>query len=199
MKIKVSANMKSFMDKGNFIYPFNEIRKTRSTMECKWVILSSEVEETAQTVYHTVLCASLPEDTLQDLMISQHAVPLPSDLSYCMDNMHDWGQDMDMEWYCGVVQMLASTAQDGFCVNKKGIVRDSLEIKVMALIHLYYGVGSPTAYLLMHGWADLFDNLWRTTDRDFYQLYLCSTQYINNRIHQIQNPVVQPVLPTSSA
>ena len=121
-------------------------------------------------------------------MISKHALPLPFDLSYCMDNMLQWGQSMDREWFYDVVQMLAFTVEDGIPVNKRGIVRDATELKVQVMIHTYYGVGTNQAYLLLKEWEDYFDIMWQNSAQNFNELTVTTTQYIGYRIHQLRHP-----------
>jgi hypothetical protein len=92
--------------------------------------------------------------------------------------------------------------KDGIPVNKKGIVRDAIEIKMEVLIHTYIGVHEPLAYLLKEEWKVFFDTLWETTTQDFQLLTASSTQYMNLRLSQ-QNlgafqAVVQPVVPRSN-
>jgi hypothetical protein len=135
-------------------------------------------------------------------MISNHAVPLPEDLSYCMDQMLEWGHSMDYEWFSDVVGMLSFTVEDGIPVNKRSIIKDAIEIKMKVLIHTYIGVHEPLAYLLKEEWKVFFDTLWETTTQDFQLLTDSSTQYMNLRLSQ-QNlgafqAVVQPVVPRSN-
>ena len=188
--------MKGYLD-GNLIYPYNELVKTRDTMYCKWVIMQSERANpnlgAVETVYHKVLCKAFTPDTVQKLMITKHALPLPPDLSYCMDEMDAWGADMDKPWYCDVVGMLAFTVEDGIPVNRKGIVLDSIDIKMRMMVYTYFAPPSNTAHMLMEDWIDWFYVKWDTDTQSFKQLYIDSCNYMNTMLATMQNLMAQPV------
>ena len=189
--------MRKYLD-GNMLYPYNEIRKTRNTMDCKWVLMHCDHGD---TVHHPVVCKSFQEvpETLQKLMITKHALPLTPALTHCMDSMVKWGSRMDFDWHCDVVELIAFTITDGMPVDKKQIVSDCIETKMAGLVHQFCSANSANACLLMHEWKDFFERFWIAEGDMFVSLVVASEGFISNRISQLQAPTnPQPVLSRSA-
>ena len=192
--------MKDFLASHNG-YPYNEIVSTRNSIVCKWVILHSEQGQTAgifpwQTVYHTVLTKSLPADTVQELIVSGHALPLTPDMNDIMDKMTVWGQENSKHWHNDVVDFLAFTINEGIPMTRQQLVKEVIGLKVHVLIHTWFGVNSGEANMLVAEWEAYFDSEWQTGSQELCELTVRCDQYTKYRIAQVRYHAVQHPLPS---
>ena len=87
MRITANDAMKAFLD-ANPVYPFTEIRKSRNTLEVKYVLLKQHEEHTVYNSYYSPLLAScLPSSMLQQLIVEGKALPLTKEMDYLLYEM----------------------------------------------------------------------------------------------------------------
>ena len=186
--------MNEWMDNGHWHYPYNEIRKTRSTMECEWILMAST--QPNQRVYHACLVKAFDTDILQDLMITGHAIPMCPNLEYCLVKMMDWGESYDKEWYNSVVRMLYLIAVDFDPLTKKEVCGFAIQEKILHEVHTHFVAGTLHCACLTCDWWKKYDNeIWDETGGDFPQAAIRSFQYLRYKLLQVQNYGLDIVYP----
>ena len=179
--------MKEFMANGNFVCPFNDIRKTRETMECEWVLMMSQLP--THSLYHCIMVAAFDTDTLQDLFISKHALPVTKAIEYTLKGMMDWGDQFDREWYSKTISMLWNLGWDDEEFNsKKQVFAFAIQDKIFEEIHTYFAWNTLTAATLFCDWHDTFHKgtLWVEDGGDFPNLVMSNIQWIKHKVNQVR-------------
>jgi hypothetical protein len=188
MRITMSPLFKSFLDNNNR-YPWNEIRKTRTSFVCKWVLLRSTARQAnevtnCQTEFNSVLSSSFPQDMLEQHLMSGRMFPLTPDFNGIMDDMHVWGQRKSYEWYCDVLELLHSALTGDADVGRKQIVSEVIELQLTATIYMYFAYNSPVAKIVLEEWNQFFHKRY-TRSLSVAELTIQSEQLVIYRIAQL--------------
>lgn len=154
---------------------------------CKWVLLRSSLRQMGevqhvQTEYKPVLSSSFPGDLLQHLIIMQKALPLTPDMDSIMDDMEVWGHGKCYDWYCDVLELLASTIQHGIAVQRKAIFRACIEYRVKVVLHSRFAYNSPVADHILNDWTMYFQSSFTT--QGLRQMTITSEQFVLYRMAQ---------------
>jgi hypothetical protein len=90
MRVPSNAALNEFLMTNSNVYPYNNLKPTRNSFFCKWVLLKGR--DKGVTVNFPVLANGIPNAVLLDLICSGEGKPLPPELSQIMDDMYWWGK-----------------------------------------------------------------------------------------------------------
>ena len=202
MRITASIHFRDFLDANNNKYPYNEMRKTRNSYVCKWVLLKSSTRQAAQvqsvqTEYKAVLTSSFPSCILEEFLVRESALPLTPHLNPIMDDMEVWGRSRSYDWYCDVLNLLAHTIRRGVSVQGKKIMRYCIEYEVKALIYSRLPFYSPAAKLILLEWRQYYDVTF-TTSSKLNELTVASVQFVLYRMAQSTVHVALTYMPENT-
>ena len=128
MKVDLSE-FQIFLRRNGNKFPYSQIRKTRSTVYVKWIVLA------AGQSFVNLPSMSLDKPTLNHLIVTQQAWPLPTDMGDIIDYMEWQGRSEDAVWYHNVVDWIAFICREGIKRDHLGLLYDCVvALRVRRLI-----------------------------------------------------------------
>jgi hypothetical protein len=184
MRVTTTVAFSNFLMDNGGVYPYSDLKPTRSTFFCKWVMLQGQQQTQVGdwTEYFPVLANSMPNGLLLELISSGKGKPLPPELSKVMDNMHWWGKNKNVEWYEEVMVILAETLDTGIQYDRKELFRAMISPQMRVEIHEYFGANSMAAELLWLDWISWYNRTYRFGPKSFRGMAMYSFDYMKWRI-----------------
>ena len=171
-------------------YPYNQVKKTRNKIYCKWLMLTrfhqdnNEWQNSRNTV---VSASSFDYETLQHMIISRSALPLTPDMDKVMDWMFQWGRTVSPWWYNNVVWVLYFKLINGFEISKYELFMQCMTWKITRkLEQRHFQPGSEAYHHIYTGWTLVFPHYYNQEDPDFHKLYIKSVQFIMGDAYMVQ-------------
>ena len=202
MRIVASAQFKEWLSSKRD-YPYSHLTMTRSSFYCKWVMLRAnymrmEGVRDVGTECNIVLANSFSVSTLEQLIMTKEARPLPLEMSRIMDDMYVWGRNRSYNWYSGVMDLMHAWLYRAMDVPNKLMVRSCLALEIKSLIYTNFAVYSNVAITLYNNWHTWFDNDYKSAPEDFHALAISSIDYISTAIEIAIIHSVQPATVNSA-
>ena len=111
-----NKEFKEFHVKVKNKFPCKEIRVTRNKCHPKWLMLNSN-SEPGMCLHRgglfPLLASTMDSETVQRLIMSRQALPLPPDFSAVLDDMHHWGRSVNPLWCCKTLELFVVLPFDG--------------------------------------------------------------------------------------
>ena len=167
----------------NNVYPYSKLRLTRNGITCKWILLQSKQGKV--TKRFAVLAKTLPNQMIEELILTGKAKPFTPELSEIMDCMHEWGKLRNVHWYNDSIVVLDYYLQHE--VGRKELVKRLISMEVEVEIHTYFGVDSLAGSLVMLEWSKWYDRTYGVGPSSFKGMAMYSLDYTAWVIHQILN------------
>ena len=201
MRIVASAQFKEWLVQ-HTAYPYSHLKMTRQSFKCKWVILRAPLKSAAEipamsTQCFSVLASCYSPRILEMMIMEKVAVPLPREMAFVMDAMHAWGQSKHYNWYCGVMDLIASWLDLEMEVPQKTVMRACIGLEVKSLISTYFPYNIGTGNQIYSKWYKFFETDYKTAPEDFQALAISSFDYVNWAIAQVNYHAVQPAVVSS--
>ena len=184
MKLNLSE-FQIFLRRNGNKFPYNQVRKTRNTIYAKWLVLAA-----GQSSFVTLPSISLDKPTLNHLVMTQQAWPLPADMSEIIDYMECWGRGEDRVWYHNVVDWIAFICREGIKRDHLGLLYDCVALRVKRIID--EELGSRTTELtrrLLRQWREYFFSQFENGSTDFITVKRASIAFVRGAMSNI-NPTV---------
>ena len=152
--------MKRFLLENGSRHPYNDILITRNRMHVQWLMLFTSPRPPNGLIdRHPIVVptTTFDADTVQHLLLTKQALPVPNVVSKVIDCMEDWGKEYDLEWYNEVVNLIAYLLSNQTVLTQEELFYDLLEFKINALIYEYIGLNEHvTATRIFDLWKDKF-------------------------------------------
>ena len=183
MRIHLSE-FQIFLQRNGNKFPYNQVRKTRSTIYVKWLVLA------AGESFVTLPSISINKATLNHLVMTQQAWPLPADMSKIIDYMEGQGRAEDVVWYHNVVDWIAFICREGIKRDRIGLLYDCVALRVRRLIEQHMGstTTEPAKRILTH-WREYFFSQYENGSRDFVTLKRASVAYVRGAMSTVPSTV----------
>ena len=182
MKINASE-FQTFLRRNGKKFPYNQIRKTRSTIYTKWLVLA------AGQSFVTLPSISIDKPTLNHLVVTQQAWPLPAEMGNIIDYMECWGRGEDAVWYHNVVDWIAFICREGIKRDYLGLLYDCVALRVRRLIE--QDMGSQVTALtrrVFQQWREYFFSQYESGSTDFVSLKRASIAYVRGAMSNLTHP-----------
>ena len=189
MKVKLSE-FQIFLRRNSKKFPYNQIRKTRSAIYTKWLVLG------AGQSFVTLPSISIDKPTLNHLVMTQQAWPLPAEMSEIIDYMECWGKGEDVVWYQNVVDWIAFICREGIKRDRLGLLYDCVAMRVRRLVEQQFGVTTTQlTRRILQQWREYFFSQYENGSTDFVTLKRASIAFVRGAMSN-WNPTV--LVPTPS-
>lgn len=165
-------------------FPFNAMRRTRHRVCCKWLIVfsSGDTPLRRQSPCHAILSSCFDSDTVQHLIVSRRAAPLPPVMGNIMDIMDTWGRMKSNRWHEEVVELLASHVHERVDETDVNLFYECIKLWVLSTLETHH-----FGYGLFDEWTEYFDQLWEYETKDYFDLARESISFVNDRINSVLN------------
>jgi hypothetical protein len=195
MRVSITPAFSKFLLDNSEVYPYSELKPTRNSFFCKWVMLQGLVR--GSTEYFPVLTNSLPNAVILDLLSSGKAKPFTPELTDVMDSMYWWGKNKNIDWYEDVIMMLDGSLDAEY--DKKELFRALISSQVKVEIHGYFGVNSMATELLWLNWISWYNRSYQFAPKEsFLAMSLYCFEYVKWSIAQVNYSANAPA-PVASA
>ena len=88
-------------------YPWNQIKKSRNSYFCKWIVTTGPTTSLIdRSIHHLVPTSSLPNGYVTSLIVEEAAHPVPPELDDIFDTMDYWGVRVSGLWKHKVIHVL---------------------------------------------------------------------------------------------
>ena len=191
MRVNLSE-FQIFLRRNGSKFPYNQIRKTCSSIYVKWLVLAAGGQS-----FVTLPSISIDRPTLNHLVMTQQAWPLPAEMGEIVDYMECWGRSEDSVWYHNVVDWIAFICSEGIKRDHLGLLYDCVALRVRRLIEQHMGTRmTQRTRRLFQQWREYFFSQYENGSTKFVTLKRASIAFVRGAMSNF-NPTV-PSLVSSS-
>jgi len=103
------ATLQDFMKAKIDSFPYEDIKVTRNHFHPKWILLTERAKTpgAGNPISQPMSATVLEQDTLDYLIVSEEAIPLPDSICAVLDYMDVFGKKKYYQWYQEVVEAIA--------------------------------------------------------------------------------------------
>jgi hypothetical protein len=175
-------------NRGNY-YPYNSIRTTRNGIYPRWILLESRQPHLlfCNNGFHLTPTACLSNETMQEMIVIDKAIPLPSDyddIAFCMEY---WGRGVCGLWQQQVLSVAHSFLSEGEHLPKKYLYYEMIYLLVERKVDSFF-LHHDIRCAIKDGFARYFNKTFESETNDFFHLAVRSIQYCDNLIHLNRDP-----------
>lgn len=192
MTHKMSADrFKVFYERYKDTFPYNQVRVTRNSIHSKWLLMGCK--HPGIMFYTGRLFATLSETmdkaTVDCLIVSRKAVPLPDDFCTVMDSMYFWGRCISFQWYRKTLELLNYFLRQGDCEFQRGtnmktyLYREVIGIRVQQRIQMSFAGGNTALY---EAWRKHYKERINSGETEFFGLAVSSFQFLSNEMTSLE-------------
>lgn len=129
----------------------------------------------------------LTHDTVQHLIVSKEALPVPPAMCDILDLMHCWGRDRDPVWHVKVVDWLCFLLVSKNHLPDQMALRDCVKCRIRSIILEMGDEITPfVSNNMIAMWRQFFDNQCKKGNTHFFHLAI-------NSFHFVKRVRVEPV------
>ncbi|CAB9518951.1 hypothetical protein SEMRO_976_G226910.1 [Seminavis robusta] len=166
------------------VFPFNQLKKTRSSFRTRWVLLKSP--SPTGIIYRPTKLFALPascirNDLLQEGIIAGNYLPLPPDYCDVLDCMEWWGRGVDPKWeqsILGMFEYYLANPEIFSIAGRKELFYDCITLHIETKYSYIDGLNKTQE---MEYWPVYFGYLYESTT-DYFELATASIRYADNRL-----------------
>jgi hypothetical protein len=164
------------------LYPYSEIRCTRNGLYPKWLLLKSNEQPPLfqSDGWYLIPTSSFRNETMQEMIVTNHALPFPSDwneIAYCMEH---WGRAIDAHWQQEVLAHLSYYIVHNKRIEKKEVMFRCISIlvrkKIETVMFDYCAIEAA-----MCAFQNYFDGMY-TRNSQYFNLAVKSIQYADSLV-----------------
>lgn len=195
MKTKTSAaqRFKAFYDSHKDEFPYNQVRCTRHSIYSKWLLVETR-SASGIRFYRGRLFAMLSnlmdKKTVQRMIVSRRALPLPDSFCSVMDSMYHWGRCVSPQWYQKTLELLKHYLLQGnndFQRDGKSFLyREVIRLRVFERLHNAFPHNCSNYYNAHRAWGRHYKERVEAGESDFFMIAASSFEFLSNEIHRLQ-------------
>jgi len=183
-------------------YPYCDVLQTRRNFHASYLFMKRSTRGviwgTGPFDWVALSSSMFDTETVQHLIVSKQALPVPPDMGAVLDCMEYWGRRIDPNWYDLVVQWMALMCycgtQGGSAVPKERIMMQCIEPRIERMLHYCLGGILPfvECRILLDEWRVFFEhdyNYGAGHFKDFFYLANRSFDYIGSVINRERSVV----------
>jgi hypothetical protein len=135
------------------------------------------------------LLKTMDKKTVQRLIVSRQARPLPNDFCTVMDDMYFWGRSVSFKWYQNTLQLFRYYlwhGDDDFQTRMNmttflyhGVIR----LRVIELLNMSFAGGNAAVY---NAWTQHYNHLVDSGEKNFFTLSVSSFQFVSSKITRLR-------------
>jgi hypothetical protein len=188
MRIPLTTAFSEFLMDHSTIYPYSNLKPTRQTFYCKWVLVTGT--DRGMREYFPVLSNSYSNRVLLEMISSGVAKPFPPELTKIMDSMYWWGRMKNVQWYDEVIAMLEDALDNDSEYERKELLRALFSFQVKVEIGLHVQGDSFMADIMWIDWVLWFNLTYEDEmkHKSFHVLALRCFDYVHWRFGQLYVP-----------
>ncbi|CAB9515233.1 expressed unknown protein [Seminavis robusta] len=192
MRINTSQVFSKWLLDKSF-YPYNELRATRYSFECRYVLLEAgEVQHPSFRSLKCVAVSSFDPPSLEQLIMSGNAKPMTPDMSCILDSLESWGYFHNIEWYSIVLDMVATMFEEDKPTSKEKMYKQCIYWRVREKAHETYEYESLRHDAVLTYWSDWFDRTYPIVKVSFRVMTLMSEDFVSDIITYVQTRGIVP-------
>ena len=189
-------------------FPYRHCRKTRRSFHVKWLLVDTPNDNESRDIFTWTALKSttFTKKTVNHLIMTKQAYPVPPDMSEIMDVMHVWGKRYDEVWCKRVYDYCAHLCTERYDIGRKLLFHHCLEFMVDLMLTKHFGhIPFCEIHAFMECWEECFQDEYTYGRRGFRHLsYVCFNDalgMIHMQLHTQPAPdaVVAPAVISSSS
>jgi len=178
-----NINVQAFVKENAAVYPCSDVKSTRNGYHCKWLLLQSNAggQIDRRIPLHT---STIDSATLQHLIVTKQAYPLPPDMEDVLEAMVVWGKRTDEEWYQHVLTTFSTLMEMGNQKTRKQLFQQCVEVRVFDII-MSQMLSPRLVQAMLIEWKLCFEDLYECRTRCYYQISIRSINYMDGCVRRL--------------
>ena len=175
-----------FLDDKGHLWPYNSIRRTRSGLHPKWMLIHQKNHGVCFRPNGFFVCpaGNLPTTAVQNIIISESGYPLPPVYCEVAEVVEHWGRGINPRWEQKVLEWFYQDLRHGCPEEKCDLFHGAIHLLIDAMNETRAEILQP--YFLSEEWNQFFEVAY-LTDHDFYSLAVKSVQFCDGLFEERRN------------
>jgi len=128
--------------------------------------------------------STIDSPTLQHLIVTKQAYPLPPEMEDVLDVMGVWGRKINEAWYQRVLFIFAGSMETKIPKTRKQLYKECIEIRILDMIMSRMLLHPRIAQTVLIKWNLCYKDLFEHRTRCFYEHCIRSFNYVESCVRR---------------